>query len=309
MALDPQVKIILEEAAALGLPPYNELSPAEARKKMIDLSPPVDPRLKAVKVENREIPGPAGKIPIRLYYPAKNSPLPVLIFFHGGGWVIGNLDTHDAICHALAKTSGCIVAAIEYRLAPEHQYPAAVEDAYAATVWISENAAAINADAKRIAVGGESAGGTLATVIALIARDRGGPQICLQILVYPVTNYAFNTQSYISNAEGFMVTREMMKWFWDQYLESREVADHPYVSPLRAADLCNLPPALVITAAYDPLCDEGEAYAAKLQQAGVEVKYIRYEGMIHGFFRMTSRLDKAKEALDEVAKALKELLK
>lgn len=307
MPLDPQVKIILEEDAAKVLPTLIEFSPVEARKQMADLAPPVDPLLMVDRVEDRRIKGPDGEIPVRLYYPEGNPPYPVLVYFHGGGWVIGDLDSHHAICHAISKTSDCLVAAVDYRLAPEHPFPAPVEDAYAATCWVAENADAIQADAGRIAIGGDSAGGTQATVVAMMARDRSGPQIALQVLIYPITDYYFETSSYLKNADGYMLTRDLMMWFWKHYLKNDEITDHPYVSPLRAENLGKLPDALVLTAQYDPLCDEGQAYAGRLQEAGGHVKLTRYDGMIHGFFRMTSRLDKARQALNEVAAALKRM--
>jgi len=309
MPLDPQAKIILEEDAARNLPGYNELPPPAARKQMLDLAPPVDPTLMVEHVVDQKINDPGGKIPIRLYYPKGDSPFPVVVYFHGGGWVIGNLDTHHAFCHALSKSSGCLVVAVDYRLAPEYRYPAAVEDAYAATCWVAENAEAIQADNRRIAVLGDSAGGTQATVVAMKARDHGKPHITLQVLVYPITDYNFDTPSYLKNADGYMLTRDLMIWFWKQYLENKEGADDPYISPLRADNLSHLPETLILTAEYDPLCDEGEAYARRLQEAGVKVKLTRYDGVIHGFIRMTSRLDKARQALDEVAGTLRRVLK
>jgi len=309
LALDPQVKKILEEAAALKLPAYQDLSPAEARKQIRSLTPPVDPLLTVKRVEDRSIPGPQGEIPIRLYYPAGDQPFAVLVYFHGGGWVIGDLDTHHGICHALAKTNGCLVVSVDYRLAPEYRHPAAVEDAYAATNWIAENSDIIQADPNRLAVGGDSAGGHLAAVVALMARDRKGPRIDLQVLIYPITDCNFDTPSYIKNKEGYLLTRDLMKWFWSRYLKTEEVADHPYVSPLRAADFGNLPPAFVLTAEYDPLRDEGEAYGKRMQAAGVKVALSRYDGMIHGFLRMSARLDKAKAAFDEIADVLRDVLK
>jgi acetyl esterase len=309
MSLDPQVKEILEETAALGLPVYHDLSPTEARKQMLDLTPPVDPLLTVKRVEDRRIPGPGGEIPIRLYYPSGDPPFAVLVYFHGGGWVIGDLDTHHGVCHALAKTSGCLVVSVDYRLAPEHCHPAAVEDAYAATNWVAENSDAIQADPDRFAVGGDSAGGHLAAVVALMARDRKGPRIDLQILIYPITNYDFNTPSYIENKEGYMLTRDLMKWFWRHYIKDEGEAYHPYVSPLQAENLNDLPPALIITAEYDPLRDEGEAYGKRLQEAGVKVTLSRYPGMIHAFIRMSPRLEKAKEAIDEIAGTLRGALR
>jgi acetyl esterase len=309
MPLDPQVKTLLAEAEALGLPAYQDLSPQAARRQMLDSAAPPDPLMMVDRVENRSIPGPAGDIGLRLYYPAGDSPFAVLAYYHGGGWVMGDLDTHHGLCHALAKKSGCLVVSVDYRLAPEHRHPAAVEDAYAAACWVAQNAAAIQADPARMAVAGDSAGGHLAAVAALMARDRKGPRLDLQILIYPITDFNFKTSSYLKNATGYMLTRDLMRWFWKHYLATEELAGHPYVSPLRAQDLSNLPPALVITAEFDPLCDEGEAYAAKLRLAGVAVKSIRCEGMVHGFFRMISRLDKAGEALDEVAGIMKKTFK
>ena len=309
MPLDPQAKTILEEDAARNLSAYHDLSPPVARKQMLELSAPVDPQLTAERVVDQRIPGPGGEIPIRLYYPKGDRLFAVVVYFHGGGWVIGDLDTHHALCHALSKSSGCLVVAVDYRLAPENRYPAAVEDAYAATCWVADNAEAIQADAGRLAVVGDSAGGTQATVVAMMARDHGKPDIALQVLIYPIADHNFNTPSYLKNADGYMLTRDLMMWFWNHYLADENLADDPYVSPLRAVSLSDLPQTLILTAEYDPLCDEGEAYAKRLQQAGVKVKLTRYDGMIHGFIRMTSRLDKARQALDEVAETLRSILK
>lgn len=305
MPLDPQIEKIIAEDKQLGLAPYHRLSPSQARKRMLALSPPADPQRSAKQVADLKIPGPEGKTAIRLYYPEGDSPFPVVLYFHGGGWVMGGLDTHHAVCHALSHASGCLVASVDYRLAPEHKYPAAVEDAYASTCWVAEHADSIRADPTRIAVMGESAGATLAAVAAMMIRDRGGPPLRLQVLVYPVTSRDLNTASHIRYAEGFMLTGEMMQWFWDQYLGDESEADHPYVSPLRAENLAQLPPALVLTAQYDPLCDEGEAYALRLMAAGTKVAYRCYEGMIHGFFRMTARIDGAQKALQEAADTIR----
>ena len=309
MPLDPQVIKILKEAESLGLPEYQDLSPTEARKQMLDQAPPVQAALSVKKVIDRKIPGPDGDIPIRLYYPAGDAPFPTLVYFHGGGWVIGDLDTHHSFCHALAKTSGCLVAAVDYRLAPEHRYPAAVEDAYAATKWVAENSALIQADPDRFAVCGDSAGGHLAAVVSLMARDRQGPRIDFQILIYPITDCRFDTPSYEENKEGYMLTRDLMKWFWNHFINDESEANDPYVSPLRAKNFGNLPPALILTAGYDPLRDEGEAYGKKLQEAGVNVTLSRYPGMIHAFIRMTALLDEANVALGEVSGTLREVLK
>lgn len=306
MPLDPQVIKILKDAEALGLPAYQDLSPAAARKQMLDQSPPVQPDLCVEKVVDRKIPGPEGDIPIRLYYPAAEAPFPVLVYFHGGGWVIGDLNTHHAFCHALAKTSRCLVVAVDYRLAPEHRFPAAVEDAYAAARWVAENTALIQADPGRFAVCGDSAGGHLAAVVSMMARDRQGPRIDCQVLIYPITDCRFDTPSYEENKEGYMLTRDMMKWFWSHFLNDEKEADDPRASPLRAKNFGDLPPALILTAEYDPLRDEGEAYGRKLEEAGVNVVLRRCPGMVHGFIRMTAVLDQARDALDQVAGKLRE---
>ena len=309
MPLHPQVKKILEEAASLGLPDYQDLSPAAARKQMLDLTPPVDPLLAVKRVENLMIPGPKGEIPIRLYYPSGDPPFAVLVYFHGGGWVMGDLATHHGVCHALAKRSSCLVVSVDYRLAPEHRYPAAVEDAYAATSWVAQNTDAIQADPDRLAVGGDSAGGHLAAVVTLMARDRKGPRIDLQVLIYPITDCNFSTSSYVENKEGYMLTSDLMRWFWNHFIDDEGQANDPYVSPLRAKNFSDLPQAVIITAEYDPLRDEGEAYGKRLLEAGVKVTLSRYPGMIHGFIRMTAQLDNAKEAVDEIAGRLREILR
>jgi acetyl esterase len=304
--LDPQARALLDQIAAAGIPPSHLLSVADARemqltrKRMLGGTPPP-----IANVTERSIPGPAGAIPVRLYTPEGSAPFPVLVYFHGGGWVAGNLDTHDDTCRAVANEAGCIVASIDYRLAPEHKFPAAAEDAYAATCWAAEHAAEIGADPERLAIGGDSAGGNLAAVVALMARDRRGPAIVHQLLVYPVTDYSFDTPSYRDNAEGYLLTRASMEWYWGHYLASDADGDNPYASPLRAGDLSGLPPALVITAEYDPLRDEGEAYAKRLREAGVPVMSTCYPGMIHGFFGQFQLLDQGKEAIRQAGSALK----
>jgi acetyl esterase len=304
MPLDPQARAVLDQLAALNLPPLNTLSAPEARAQSKARRAPVTPE-DVARVENRTIPGPAGEIPIRAYTPAGTGPFPLVVYFHGGGWVIGDLDTHDPVCRALTNRSGCLVVSIDYRLAPEHPYPAAVDDAYAATAWIAEHATELGGDGSRLAVAGDSAGGNLAAVVALLARDRGGPRIAFQALVYPVTDCDLDTTSYRENAEGYFLTREMMRWFWDQYVPDEARRREPLASPLRAESLTGLPPALVITAEFDPLRDEGEAYAQRLADAGVHVAATRYGGMIHGFFTMLGVLDRAADAVNEVGLALR----
>ncbi|WP_462411713.1 alpha/beta hydrolase [Neobacillus sp. Marseille-QA0830] len=302
--LDPQAKFLLDQLEAAGGPALETLS-AEQARQAIDLGPLAGVPEEVAKVENRTIPGQEGEIPVRIYTPAGEGPFPVLVFYHGGGWVIGNLDTMDIPCRSLANKVGCVVVSVDYRLAPEHKFPAAVEDAYAAVKWVADNASSLGADAKRIAVGGDSAGGNLTAVTALMARDKGGPSLAYQLLIYPVTSHSYDTESYQENAEGYFLTKKMMVWFWDHYLRNEQDGLNPYASPMKAGDLSGLPPALVITAGFDPLRDEGEAYGNLLKEAGVAVEATRYEGMIHGFFGMPGLLDESKKAIDQAADALK----
>ena len=240
-------------------------------------------------------PGPGGEIPIRLYTPDGKGPFGVLVFFHGGGWVVGNLETSDFYCRAVTNAARCIIASVNYRHAPEHKFPAAVDDAYAATLWIHEHAPEFNGDPARLAVGGSSAGGNLAPAVTMIARDRGRPPIVFQALNVPVTDHNLDSASYVKNGEGFGLTRAAMRWFWDHYLQSDADGAHPYASPLRAKDLRGLPPAFVQTAEYDPLRDEGEAYARRLVEAGVKVTLKRYDSMIHMFLGPDSIPDLGRE--------------
>jgi acetyl esterase len=263
---------------------------------------PVEP---VARVESRTLPGPAGEIPVRIYAPSEARRLPALVYFHGGGFVIGSLDTHDGTCRSLANAIGCTLVSVDYRLAPEHKFPAGPEDCYAATRWVVEKGAEIGVDGSRVAVGGDSAGGNLAAVVALMARDRRGPALRHQLLIYPVANHDFATASYEENKQGYLLSREMMRWFWNHYLVESQDGANPYASPLRAPSLAGLPPAHVITAEYDPLRDEGEALAARLQREGVPTTHVRYAGMIHGFFSMTAMLDVAKRAVAEAATAVR----
>ena len=304
MPLDPQAKAIIDQFAAVGGAELHEMSVSQARELILGMAGLAGEPEPIARVENRMVPGPAGDIPIRVYTPVGTAPFPVLVYFHGGGWVIGNLDTHDGVCRSLANRVGCIVVSIDYRLAPEHPFPAAPEDCYAATRWIAEHAATLGADRGRIAVGGDSAGGNLAAVVALMARDRGGPKLVYQLLIYPATDADFETRSCRENAEGYFLTRADMIWFWNHYAPRDEDRRNPYAAPLRAASLGGLPPALVITAEFDPLRDEGEAYAARLRDEHVPVRLSRYDGMIHGFFQMGAVVDRGRAAVEEAARAL-----
>lgn len=312
MAVDAEVQAFLDEVARLQLPPLQTLSPAEGREQMILGSALMGPGEPVERIEERHVPGPAGTIPVRLYWPTgapPAAPLPVVVYFHGGGWVLGSVDTHDGYCRALANATAAVVASVEYRLAPEHRYPAAVDDAFAATVGVSRQAAAWGLDAGRLAVAGDSAGGNLAAVVAMLARDRAGPPIRFQLLLYPITDCDFETPSYRENGEGFYLTRDAMRWFFDLYVPRREQMFEPLVSPLRATAMTGLPPALVITAEYDPLRDEAERYAARLRDAGVPTTLSRYSGTIHGFARRYATWSKAQAALAEVGATLRGALR
>ena len=307
MPLDPQARILRDTLAASGAPPTHLLSVAEARQAIFDILPLGSALEPVAWVEDRQILSNIGQaaIPVRIYAPEGTGPFPVLVFSHGGGWVVGNLEIYDAICRTLTNSAGCITISVDYRLAPEHKFPAAAEDCYRAAHWVVENSVTFNGDPRRVAVGGDSAGGNLAAVVALMARDRGGPALVFQVLIYPVTDhYTAGHASYEENAEGYFLTRDEMIWFWNHYLPSEEEVKHPYASPLKAADLHGLPSALVITAEFDPLRDEGEMYAARLREAGVPVIATRYEGMIHGFINMSGVLDQSKRAFSQIAAEL-----
>jgi acetyl esterase len=306
MALDPQAKAMLDLMPAM--PDFNTLDLAVVRAGMAAGTLNTGEPEAVAKIENRTIPGPAGQIPVRVYTPSGAGPHPGLVFFHGGGFVLCNLDTHDGTCRSLANGAGCVVVSVDYRLAPEHRYPAAPEDCYAATQWVAKNGSELGIDVARIAVAGDSAGGNLSAVTALIARDRGGPALRFQLMIYPVTDFAFDTPSYRENGEGYFLTGGMMGWFRDKYLADPKHALESYAAPLRAQNLANLPPGLCITAEYDPLRDEGEAYAERLREAGVDCRTTRYPGMFHGFFGMTAQLDKAREAVAEASAALRAAL-
>lgn len=306
MPLHPEFEAMLAQMAEIGGPPLSEVPVADARAFMRATQPPAED-ITVGSVENRGIPGPAGEIPVRIYAPETSEgagPLPVFMNFHGGGWVIGDLDTSDSQCRLLCQGVGCIVVSVDYRMAPEAVFPAAADDCYAATCWVADNARQIGGDPHRIAVGGDSAGGNLAAVVALMARDRSGPAISFQLLVYPVTDADFGTGSYSENADGYLLTRDTMRWFWDHYCPE-EQRSNAYASPLQADDLSNLPPALVMTAEYDPLRDEGEAYAARLKAAGVETECVRYDGLIHGFFAIANVMSSAQGGMQKACEALR----
>ena len=308
MPLTPEAQAYVDRFKESGTP-MESGTPEEARAQVAPLKTKKE---EVSAIRDIWIAGPAGELAALVYAPLagedREDLLPTIVFFHGGGWVAGSLKSHDATCRRLANAMEAIVISIDYRLAPEAKYPAAAEDCYAATVWASKFIENFGGDPTRLIVCGDSAGGNLAAVVALMARDRGGPTIAAHILLYPITDYNFDTASYRANGSGYILTTETMKWFWNHYLQVPEQGSEPYASPLRA-ELAGLPPAIVLTAEYDPLRDEGNAYADKLKQAGVTVRRIACLGLVHGFLR---RLDIFPQAaggtLIGVAKQLREML-
>lgn len=311
MSLDPQVEAMLAQLAENPAPKLWEMPLPDARATYEGMAAVLDlPDAPIGKTEDISIPGPAGNIPARVYTPVAgggSSALPCLVFFHGGGFVIGNLVTHDALCRTLANEAGVRVVAVDYRLAPEHVYPAAADDCYAATKWVEANAGTLGIDPNSIAVAGDSAGGNLAAVVCLMAKAKKGPQIAFQMLIYPTTDFTDAEQwgSRTEFAEGYFLEKETMRWFEGNYIGGNDAArSEPFASPLSADDLSGLPPAYVITAGFDPLRDEGKAYADALNAAGTKAEYIDYPGMIHGFFNMQGVLDVSKEAVKVAAEKL-----
>ncbi len=305
--LDPVVRALFEVMDAKAAPPIESLGVDEARRTRTEFfkkmgGTPVE----LARVEDLRIPGPGGEIPVRLYAKEVGGLRPGMVYFHGGGFVIGDLNTHDAFCRKLAKESGAVVVAVGYRLAPENRFPAAVEDAFAATLWIAENAEELGIDARRLVVCGDSAGGTLATVVAARCRNAGGPRLAAQVLIYPITDVSrFDSRSYRDFGGNYMLTRTTMQWFAAHYLGDTGDGLNPEASPLLAKDLHGLPPALLITAEFDPLRDEGEAYARRMKEAGTAVNVTRYPGLIHGFAIMLAVLDEGNTVIREVAEFVK----
>ncbi len=312
MPLDPQAEAILSVINADNAVAEEKIDPVKMRDQVAQAMSAGDGNPVAVaSVEDREISGPDGnKIPIRIYKPTETDELlPGVVFFHGGGWVYCNLDTHDGQVRDIANISGAIFISVDYRLAPENPYPAAVDDCYAATEWVAANAIELGIDKERLAVCGDSAGGNLAAVVSQMARDRAAPfNLKFQLLIYPVCDIdASAYKSMEENATGYFLTRNAMEQMFELYVGAK-TSDDPYAAPIKAKDLSALPPALIITAEYDPLRDEGEAYGKKLQEAGTPTKVSRYDGMFHGFFAMADFIDKAKDARAEAGAALKEAL-
>jgi acetyl esterase len=309
--LDPQARAFLDQLAASGGPQLYELPTDVAREAVTGLTAQLGgPPEQVAEVRELAIPGPDGSsatIPARLYLPAATGPLPILVYYHGGGFVLGSLAGWDPMLRSLANASGCAIVSVDYRLAPEHKFPAAVDDSYAALAWVAQNAASLGGDASRLAVGGDSAGGNLAAVVSILARDRGGPKIALQLLVYPVTENDFGRSSYQKYGENHFLSLDMMRWFIGNYT-TPETMDDWRVRPLRAASLRDLPPAHVIVAECDPLHDEGEAYAERLRAEGGVATLVRYPGMIHGFFTFPAALDRGRQAIADAGAVLRDAL-
>jgi acetyl esterase len=315
MPLHPQVREFLDKLERSHAPPMYALPVEDARALVVPLRGPKEP---VGRIENRTIPGPAGEIAVRIYHPLSaaapgtgahsHSPLPVVVFFHGGGWVVGSIGSHDALCRRMCNESGCIFVSVDYRLAPEHKFPAAVDDSLAATDWAARHAAEFGGGPSRLAVCGDSAGGNLAAVVALLARDRGGPAIACQALIYPIMDYLPDTDSYRRNGAGYFLTGMTIQWFWDHYLNQPAEGELWTAAPLRAHDLSRLPATIVLVAEFDPLLDEGLAYADRLERAGVPVERMICEGQIHGFVRRLDTFDQATAAANAVGQALRRRL-
>jgi acetyl esterase len=305
LSLDPEARAYLEATAALGLPALWELGPEAARQSVARRAPELQGELEEVdRIEDVDVPGPHGPIRVRLYSPASSSTLPAVAYFHGGGWVTGDLDTHSCIHRGIANRAGCLVVAVDFRSAPEHPFPAALDDCWAVVEWLGRSGGEVGADPGRIAVADDSAGGNLAAAVALRARARGGPRLVAQLLLNPVLDLDLDRPSYLAHADGFGLTRDMMRWYWDQYLRSGLDAGSPELCPLREPDLRGLPPALVITSEFDPLFDEAVEYARRLAEAGVHVEHINEPGMIHGYLRMAGVISRARKSWDDCGRFL-----
>jgi len=312
MPLDPIVKGFLDQMKAMGGPTLSEAGPVAGREQFVALMQMVGPRDVPVgKTENKLVPTPTGGVPIRIYTPvaAGADPMPALIFFHGGGFVIGGIETHDGVCRMMANEGGFRVVSVDYRLAPENKFPAAFDDAFAALAWVAQNAAEIGVDANRIAVGGDSAGGALAAEVAQAAKAKGGLPVAAQMLLFPVVQVGDETNSLREFAIGYFLEKETLDWFYSSYLPPGADRNDPKISPLRAKDLSGLPPAFIMLGGFDPLHDEGMQYADKLRAAGVRVQVADYSDMVHCFIYLQAVLPQAHEALTAAAKAVAALLK
>ena len=304
MPLDPQIHKFISDLSAAEAPEFNAMPVVTARAALRELVALFPATQSIAKSEDRVL--EAGRVSARIYTPNGTGPFPVLLYLHGGGWVIGDLDSYDAICRELCGAVGCIVVSVDYRLAPEHRFPAAVDDAHFALGWAIDHCAEFGGDPGRIAIGGDSAGGNLAATTALDARQSFPGKLCAQLLIYPVTSHVSTpSQSMIDNAEGYLLTRRDMVWFTDHYLGAGHDGRDPRFNLSQVDDLSGLPPTLVITAEFDPLRDEGDAYAAALKEAGVAVDHSRYKGAIHGFFMFFAAFDISRRSMNEASEWLK----
>ena len=305
--LDPQIQLLLKLMRVAGLPRVESLPVAEARAFFRGSAGALSAApAEMARVLDRGVPGPGGDIPVRVYVPRSGSaPYPLLVYYHGGGWTIGDLDTHDSVARALAADAECIVVSVDYRMGPEHRFPAAVDDCLAAFAWVAQHAAELGGDPSRIAVGGDSAGGNLSAVVAQQTLAKGERCPDFQLLIYPVTDLAAEAESYSTFSDGFYLTRPLMRWFIANYVSDPSQRMDPRASPLRAASFAGLPPAFVLTGGYDPLRDEGKAYAERLLEAGVDVEYRNYDSLIHGFVSLAGVVREAARAFEDVVDALR----
>jgi acetyl esterase len=303
MALDPACATILEAMA--GAPSFEDMTIEESRQMVMAFVPFMGEPEEVAEVIDLKVDTPDGAVPIRVYTPGGTGPFPAAVYLHGGGWATGNLDLTDPLCRMFATRAGCVVVSVDYRLAPEHPYPAALDDAYAVTAWVAKAADQLNVDG-RVAVVGDSSGGNLAAAVALLARDRNGPSISLQILVYPATaGFDPDTASHAEFGQGHLITTKGFQMFWELYTGGTDPGPGSYAAPLHVPDLSRVAPAVVLTAECDPMRDEGEAYAAKLESSGVPVARKRYDGMIHGFLYMPAVVGTARDAIDDISASLR----
>lgn len=305
MPIDPALKMVLDAIAGLNGPPLESLTPEQTRTAYragrVNPNPPA-----LARVDDLQVGGGSGELKARLYAPEKVTPLPGMVFLHGGGWTFGDLDTHETVCRTIAAEVGCVVVSVEYRLAPEHKFPAAIDDAFAATIDVHRRAPELGIDAARLAIAGDSSGGNLAAATCLRIRNEGGPPLRFHAIVNPVTNYGFDTKSYDENGTGYLLTTDTMRWFWNNYLSSPLDGDNYLASPLRAESLAGLPHAIVATAEFDPLRDEGDAYAKRVEADGGTVTHLQFAGLIHEFWHMAAISPACRAAFDEICAAMRD---
>lgn len=310
MPLDPQAEALLKQLMDAGAQPFETLTPAEGRVAALAFQALGGEPEDVANIEYQFIPGPTADLPAWIYRPDDTTAgsSPGLIYFHGSGWVVGNIGVFDLVNRALANRTGCVVIAVNYQKAPEHKFPIPFDDCHAATQWVFDNASELGLDAGRIGVIGDSAGGNLAAAVTLRARDENGPRLACQVLVYPAVQYGWDSPSAVANAEGYLLQRASMEYFWKHYVKSASDGTNPYCSPLAAEDHSGLPPAFIACAEFDPLRDDGRNYAEKLKAAGVPVEFRLYEGMIHGFFWMSGVLEQSKVLIDDIGREVRSAL-